>query len=227
MDMEVAACWKRLPIRSQRKGLVPSLNELNFQLPNLRIIVLLYLRMIKQGERILNARTGQVMLFLKTGAETNGEFLEIDCISPPSEAREPEHIHPLQQNNFKILSGECAFRIDGRDRLAKAGDMVSIAPNVKHHFWNQGHIDAHYIQEFQPALTISGFFDTFFALSRDGKLNEKGIPNFFHASIIMLAHKNDIRVITPPWPIQYISYKLLAPIGRMMGYTSIYTSSKN
>lgn len=183
--------------------------------------------MIKQGEKILNARTGQVMVFLKTAAETNGELLEIDCISPPSDTREPEHIHPFQQNNFRILSGECTFRIDGKHQTAKAGDTVSIPPNVKHYFWNPGNVDAHYIQEFRPALTVADFFETFFALSRDRKLNDQGIPNFFHASIIMLAHKNDIRVVTPPWPIQFISYILLAPIGRMMGYKSYYTSSEN
>ena len=100
--------------------------------------------MIKQGEKIINARTGQVMLFMKTAAETDGELLEIDCISPPSDSREPEHIHPFQQNNFRILAGECTFRIDGKEQTAKAGDTVSIAPNVRHYFWNPGNVDARY-----------------------------------------------------------------------------------
>ena len=134
--------------------------------------------MIKQGETIINTRTGQVMVFLKTAAETNGELLEIDCISPPSVTREPEHIHPFQQNNFRILSGECTFRIDGKEQTAKARDRVSIAPNVKHYFWNPGTIDAHYVQEFRPALNIAEFFNTFFPLSRDGKLKRSGNPKF-------------------------------------------------
>jgi len=167
------------------------------------------------------------MLFLKTGAETKGELLQIDCISPPSAIREPEHIHPFQENKFKILSGSCTFCIEGKEHLATAGDIVTIDPQVRHYFWNSGQIDAHYIQEFRPALTIADFFDTFFALSRDGKLNEQGIPNFFHASLIMLAHKKDIRVINPPWPIQYLTYKALAPFGIMMGYKPFYRSSEN
>ena len=56
--------------------------------------------MAKQGEKITNSRTGQIMIFIKTGHETNGELLEIECFSPPSKAREPEHIHPYQENNF-------------------------------------------------------------------------------------------------------------------------------
>ncbi|HMC96163.1 MAG TPA: cupin domain-containing protein [Flavobacteriales bacterium] len=180
--------------------------------------------MITQGTRIINARTGQVMTFLQTGAGRRGELLRIDCISPPSSMREPEHIHPLQENKFEIISGSCTFSIDGKEQLAKAGDTVTIPPRTRHFFWNAGNEDAHYIQEFRPAGTIAGFFDTFFALSRDGKLNEKGIPNFFHASVIMLKHKDDIRVISPPWPIQLITYVLLAPIGRLMGHQASYRS---
>ncbi|HEX6889289.1 MAG TPA: hypothetical protein VF141_01305 [Chryseolinea sp.] len=112
----------------------------------------------------------------------------------------------------------------GKERLAKAGDTVIIPPEVPHLFWNSFHVDAHYIQEFRPALSIAEFFDTFFALSRDGKLNEQGVPNFFHASLIMLAHNKDIRVTSPPWPVQYFTYKMLAPIGTLMGYKPFYHS---
>ena len=182
--------------------------------------------MIAAGTRITNTRTGQIMRFAKTAAETNGELLRIDCISPPSETREPEHIHPLQENRFEIISGSCTFRVDGKERLAKAGDVVIVPPGTRHHFWNSGVEDAHYMQDFRPAGTIAEFFDTFFALARDGKLNEKGIPDFFHVSVIALAHKNDIRLTSPPWALQYILYLLLAPIGRMMGFRASY-SSKN
>jgi hypothetical protein len=39
--------------------------------------------MIRQGDQITNPRTGQVMIFLKTGAATNGDLLQIECFSPP------------------------------------------------------------------------------------------------------------------------------------------------
>lgn len=180
--------------------------------------------MIKQGDQIINARTGQMMRFLKTAADTNGELLQIDCISPPTSIKEPEHIHPFQENRFEIISGSCHFSVNGKEQILGAGQSISIPPNTRHYFWNPGTVDAHYIQEFRPALTIADFFDTFFALSRDGKLNDKGIPNFFHASVIMLKHKNDIRVIKPPWSIQYLTYIILYPYGRLMGYRAEYQS---
>ncbi len=180
--------------------------------------------MVKQGDKITNFRTGQTMVFLKTAAETKGELLEIECFSPPSPAREPEHIHPFQENIFKILSGTCVFSIEGQEQTAGPGQTVLIPPKVKHFFWNQGDTVAHYIQEFRPAFTIDGFFETFFNLSKDGKLNEKGIPNFFHASLIMLKHKNDLRVTRPPWALQLFTYYTLAPMGWLMGFRSGYKS---
>ena len=162
------------------------------------------------------------MVFLKTGEETEGKLLQIECISPPTSVKEPEHIHPLQENKFKMISGSCTFSVQGKEQIIGPGQSISIPPKVRHHFWNSGKTDAHYIQEFVPALNIADFFETFFALSRDGKLNEKGTPNFFHASVIMLMHKNTIRVIKPPLPIQYLTYLSLAPIGRLVGYRSDY-----
>lgn len=180
--------------------------------------------MIQQGDRITNTRTGQEMIFLKTGAETNGELLQIECFSPPTAVKEPEHIHPLQESRFEMLAGACNFSIAGKERIVRAGESVTIAANVPHFFWNASDATAHYIQEFRPALHIDGFFETFFALSRDGKLNDKGIPNLLHGSLIMLKHKDEIRVTKPPWPVQYLTYIVLAPIGKLLGYQAEYQS---
>ena len=68
--------------------------------------------MIKQGDTIVNVRTGQRMTFLKTWLETNGTQLQIECESPISNTREHLHIHPYQENKFQILSGELTFLID-------------------------------------------------------------------------------------------------------------------
>ena len=181
--------------------------------------------MIKQSDKITNARTGQVMIFLKTGAETNGELLQIECFSPSTAVKEPEHIHPLQESKFEIRSGACNFLIAGTQTIAQAGELVTIPAGVPHFFWNSGDSTSHYIQEFRPALHIDGFFETFFALSRDAKLNDQGIPNLLHGSVIMLKHKNEIRVTKPPWLLQYLTYIVLAPIGRLLGYRADYQSA--
>ena len=175
--------------------------------------------MIKQGDSITNARTGQRMIFLETWAETNGTQLQIECFSPVTTLKEPEHIHPFQENRFKILKGELCFSHQRkRTNCYHAGDSISIPKNVPHHFWNSGNIEAHYIQEFYPALRIDRLFETFFALARDGKLNQKGAPNIFRTSVIMLAHEKEIRLAKPAWIFQKAIFTLLAPVGKLLGY---------
>lgn len=180
--------------------------------------------MAKQGDKITNIRTGQIMIFRQTAAETNGQLLEIECFSPPSDVKEPEHIHPLQENIFKIISGSCIFKVEGKERFVEAGQTISIPAKTRHHFWNSGDTVAHYMQEFRPAFHIDKFFETFFALARDEKLNKKGIPNFFRFSLIALKHKDEIRLTNPPWALQLLTYRVLAPIGYLIGYRSDYKS---
>ena len=43
----------------------------------------------------------------------------------------PEHHHPHQQITY-IVSGEMEFDLDGEKRLLRAGDGVSVRPNVPH-----------------------------------------------------------------------------------------------
>ena len=180
--------------------------------------------MIKQGDRISNPRTGQTMIFRKTGKETNGALLEIECYNPMSDAREPIHIHPRQDSSNEVLSGQLHFWVDGKTNIIGPGEHIDIPAGVPHCFWNENNTIAHHLARFSPALTIADFFDTYFALSRDGKINADGRPNFFQGSLIMLKHKNNIRVIKPPWILQIISYLVVAPLGFLMGYRSTYQS---
>ncbi len=177
---------------------------------------------MQKGDKIENARTGQRMICLKTAAETKGALLQIECFSPVTTAKEAEHIHPLQENRFEIISGEVCFSINGQEKKAVAGDVVSIPKNTPHHFWNTGTTEAHYIQEFIPALKIDEFFETFFALARDGQLNDKGVPNIFRTSLVLMAYKNEIRLVKPSWAVQKIVFSVFALIGKMLGYKSYY-----
>ena len=104
--------------------------------------------------------------------------------------------------------------------------IVSVPKNVPHYFLNPGHVEAHYLQEFFPALKIDGLFETFFAMARDGKLNKKGAPNIFQTSLIMLAHEKEFRLTKPNWYVQKLIFKLMAPVGRMLGYKEAHQYAK-
>ncbi len=177
--------------------------------------------MAKPGDEIVNPRTGQRMKFLKTSQDTNGELLQIDCYNAPDAVKEPEHIHPFQENRFVILSGSLMFSIDGKVRQVNAGEVIAIPPNVPHFFWNGSGQEVHYLQEFRPALRSEFFCKTLCSLARDGKLNERGTANPLLMAVVIPVFWNEIRVTNPPEVIQRILFGVLNPIGKLLGYRAV------
>jgi quercetin dioxygenase-like cupin family protein len=178
--------------------------------------------MTQSSEAITNVRTGQKMFFRKTGRETNGTLLEIECFNPSSDVKEPEHIHPVQESTFEVISGKLHFQINGKIQTAVSGEVVRIPAGIPHYFWNGGETEAHYIQRFNPSLHIDTFFRTYFALARNNKLNKKGLPNLFLISLISLNHQNEIRLVKPPWALQIFIFSILAPLAKLLGYKEAY-----
>ncbi len=170
------------------------------------------------GDEITNPRTGQRMLFRQTAGDTRGALLQIETINPPGPA-EPEHVHPHQESNATVLAGALHFSVRGRVRVVRAGETIVIPPNTPHYFWNEGPEEARAIQELRPALHTEDFFATYFALARDGKLNERGMPpSLLHLAALTAEYWDVIRVTKPPVPLQRLIATLLAPLGRRRGY---------
>jgi quercetin dioxygenase-like cupin family protein len=178
--------------------------------------------MVHMGDKIFNPRTGQRMIFCKTGTDTNGQLLQIECFNAAHGPKEPEHIHPVQENRFEILEGVLKFRIAGRERTAGPGETIAIPARTPHCFWNSGDTQAHYIQEFRPALRIDSFFETWFNLAQNGKLNAQGLPNLLQTAVLLHGFWNEIQVTQPPFIVQKIMATMLAPVGRLLGYRDQY-----
>lgn len=90
--------------------------------------------MVQVGERMVNPRTGQTMIFRQTSRDTHGRLLQFESFNEPDGAAEPEHIHPHQESSCEVLSGQLTFRIDGGERVLQAGDTVTIPAGVPHYF---------------------------------------------------------------------------------------------
>jgi quercetin dioxygenase-like cupin family protein len=178
--------------------------------------------MITTREEISNVRSGQRMIFRKLGKDTDGSLLEIECFNPPTAVKEPEHIHPFQESSFEVISGKMSFKVNGETNIIGPGESIVISKGTPHFFWNDGGVEVHSIQCFKPALHIDDFFRTFFALARKNKLNKRGLPNLFLISIISLKHKNEIRLIKPPWVLQKLVFIILSPFGKLLGYKASY-----
>jgi quercetin dioxygenase-like cupin family protein len=175
--------------------------------------------MVRVGDVIENPATGETMTFLLTGSETAGELLRIDMRVRPHGFVASEHIHPDQEEQFHIVSGEITLRIGGEERRYRAGHRITIPAGTPHVWWNSGSDELRVLLEFRKAGRFAEFITTFFALARAGKTTQHGIPtNPLQLAVTFAEYGDVIRGTRPPWLIQQLLFAVLNPIGRMLGY---------
>ena len=177
--------------------------------------------MTQVAREIFNPRTGQRMRFLLTAADTDGELLRIETVNSPGGTAEPMHVHPCQETRAEVVLGTLRFVVSGEQRRLGPGDEITIPAGTPHRFVNDGEVDAIAIQEARPALRTAEFFETYFDLAARGELDEHGKPSLLRFAVLGPAFADEIRLTTPPWPVQRMVFALL---GRSRAYAALEPS---
>jgi quercetin dioxygenase-like cupin family protein len=178
--------------------------------------------MIRKGDVIENPVTGERLLFLETSNETGGEYCLVECTVQPTGFVAAAHVHPYQTERFEIERGTVAFKLDGKEIIAEAGDTVVVPAGSSHKFWNAGETEAVFVTEVRPALQFERLLETMFALAADGKTNKKGMPNPLRLAVIANAHFDDVRLPFPPAWMQKAGLLMGAPMGKLLGFKPQY-----
>ena len=180
--------------------------------------------MISKGQTLVNPVTGERMTFLRTAAETDGEYVLIELHAEPQAFVAAAHVHPAQVETFEIVSGTFGAQVAGRTIEARAGDVLVVEPGQAHKWWNAGEGELVFRCELRPALGFESLIETMFALAAAGKTNKKGLPNPFRLAVIAHAHFDTVRLPFPPAPLQRAALAAGVPLGRLLGYRRTYTS---
>src|ERR687893_1761033 len=175
--------------------------------------------MIQSGDRLENPVTGEVLVFHRTSAETNGESVLVETIVRPHGFVAAAHVHPQQTERFEVLEGLLGLRVGEREVLAGPGDVAVVAPGTPHRFWNAGESDARFLCEVRPALQFESLIETMFSLAAEGKTNRKGMPNPLRLAVIAKAHFDTVRLPFPPAAMQRLALAVAAPVGKALGYS--------
>ena len=178
--------------------------------------------MIRSGDTIHNAVTGESITFHQTAADTDGEAVVIECTVQPNGCVAAAHVHPSQTERFSVISGRLGMKA-GREKLQlERGDVAVVDPGTPHKFWNMGNDEVRFVCEVRPALQFESLLETMFALAADGKTNKKGMPNPFRLAVVARAHFDTVRLPQPPAWLQRAGLGLGAPLGRVLGYRATY-----
>lgn len=132
--------------------------------------------MITPGQTLENPVTGERFTFTHTAATTGGELLAFELALRPGASVPIPHVHPIQTERFEVLEGTMRFRVGWRHRLARAGDVVKVAPGVMHGFANVGDHEARLRVEVRPALAMEDMFAEVIAMAEAGRMTSRGLP---------------------------------------------------
>jgi mannose-6-phosphate isomerase-like protein (cupin superfamily) len=131
---------------------------------------------LRAGDVLTNAASGERIHVLATAAETEGAYLEWEDTWPAGHARVAAHVHPGMEERWRVLEGEMQFEIDGRRLTARVGDVVVASPGVAHRGWNDGAGPARLLVRMTPALRWADVIERLFALADSGRTDDRGVP---------------------------------------------------
>jgi quercetin dioxygenase-like cupin family protein len=178
--------------------------------------------MARAGEKIYNPIQNDWIVFMETAQDTGGELMRGGLVVSPGGGN-PLHVHPRQEEHFKVLSGTLGVQVGQEHRSLGEGEEATVPPGAPHRWSNGGDEEARVLVELRPALNTEIFFETLYGLARDGRTDENGIPNLLQQAVTLNGvNKGEIYLAWPPIPVQQAVLAALAPVGRLLGYRDHY-----
>jgi quercetin dioxygenase-like cupin family protein len=174
------------------------------------------------GQILENPQSGERFRFVKTAADTNGEYLEFELELQPDGKVPGKHVHPKQEERFEVLDGTMKFKLGHKTIVAKAGDVVVVPPGKAHKFANGGLIPAHVRVTVTPALKMEELFETVCELAADGRTLRNGMPRPLDLALFVSQYRDEVQAPFPPAPIQRATLAPLAAIAKARGHHERY-----
>ena len=178
--------------------------------------------MIKTGQTLINPVTGERMTFIRTSADTGGEYVSIELVAAPDASVAAAHVHPSQVETFEVVSGTMGAKVAGKQIVAQAGDTLVVESGQAHKWWNAGNDDLVFRCEIRPALQFESLIETMFSLAADGLTNTNGLPSPFRLAVVARAHFDTVRLPFPPVALQRAALAVGALLGRSIGHEPTY-----
>jgi quercetin dioxygenase-like cupin family protein len=174
---------------------------------------------LRSGDGLVNAVTGERVVIRATAHETGGERFETERFLPPEGSPHPEHVHPRQESTITVVKGVCGLRLDGAIRVALPGERVLVPAAAPHQLWNAGGDVLHLRVEKRPALESSErLLVALFDLAAAGRTDARGMPSLLQQAVMIPAYADAARLVSPPWRVQRVVCAVLGPMARARGH---------
>ena len=168
--------------------------------------------MARPGDVIEDPRIGARIVFLRTGAETNGQLLEVDLFLKPGGKAPPKHLHPNYEERFRVVKGSLTVWVSAKQSVLKAGEECVVPKGGIHACWNSGNCEAQVRGEFRPAARTE-------RLEAICAFAQHGVRNPLQYAVTLWAFRQDTAL---PGLVPKVLLPCLAALGRLLGYKAEY-----
>ena len=110
-----------------------------------------------KGQLLTDKFSGDTIEFIETSADTNGERVTLKVTLRRKGQTIDDHMHILQDESFKVLSGRMTYLLDGKLHFANAGEEVVLPKKKAHNHYNTENEPVEYIQTITPGLDTDLF----------------------------------------------------------------------
>lgn len=165
-----------------------------------------------EGRVIVNPISDEHIVIRESGAQNGGTLLVFDLFLPPGAHVPARHVHPVQQEQFTVVSGRMRFRVGRFGRhtiLANPGETVRVPAGTAHWFGNAGPGVTHARVEVRPALRMEELFEMTEAIGWAGRTRGTKLPRLSDLAHVVLEYQREVAV--PDMPA-FLVRLLLAPL---------------
>lgn len=188
--------------------------------------------MIETGEVVKLSLIGHEFRFfghrfhiLESSRDTEDGSLRIEYVAPPR-ANISEHIHPVQEEQFEVISGSLGVRVGGRELVLGPGESAVGPPGVPHAWRNPSdEEEVCFVAGIRPGLDVETMFETILGLMREGKTIGSLPRNPLQLAVLVREIGKWAYSPGLPMPIRKALFApviVLAFVGGLLGYRTRY-----
>jgi quercetin dioxygenase-like cupin family protein len=164
----------------------------------------------KPNVNLMKAFNSQVMLIDDLPGSENGQtFIKAGADGPPI------HIHPEQDENFKVVSGQLEVYQVNKWITVKAGEEIFTPKNMAHTYRSRDKEDCIFEYRLTPDRNFSDMMRTFEKLINEGKLKgTSDIKSIIYLALSFKKYGSEVTSVNPP---QFV-INIMAGLGNLLGF---------
>ena len=151
-----------------------------------------------------------------TIVESSPERLVVEATYGSGGKPPPKHLHPSQDEHFRMLEGTLRFRLGSVERDLESGDEIEVPRGVAHQVWNPHAEPARVSWTTAPAGRTERWFRAIDALNREAGEGQTPSPLAF--ATLLSEYRDCFRLAVGPDPLVGPAIKALGAVGRLRGH---------